>query len=273
MIPSLNVKITLDEKTDLRLSYARGFRAPILRELYFYYFDANHSIQGNTDLKAESSNSYHASVTRQFTTSENLKFSSALSGFYNQFKNRIALAAVSSDIYSYINIEKFRTTGGTLENNFSWKNLSATLGFSYIGRYNLYAEDKSFQHESLPKFVWSPEVSSNIIFRIPKLGAEAGFFYKFTGKQPSYTLGFNQSGQTDVFLMNTESYHWADISLSKNLFKYFTIQGGVKNLFDVVRLENTIADTGSTHGSGGPILTAYGRSFFLGLNFQWTKNK
>lgn len=271
VIPTVNVKITLDEKSDLRLSYARGFRAPILRELYFYFFDANHSIEGNTDLKAESSNSYNASVTRQFIASENLKFASTLSGFYNQFKNRIALASVSNNVFTYINIEKFKTTGGTLENNFYWKNLSATLGFSYIGRYNLYSEDKTFQHNDLPKFIWSPELNSNIIFRIPKLKAEAGLFYKFTGKLPSYNTAINQSGQTDVFLSKVASYHWADITLSKSLFKYFTVQGGVKNLFDVVRLDNTAE--GTTHSSGGPVLTAYGRSFFVGLNFQWAKNK
>ncbi|MBC7826886.1 MAG: TonB-dependent receptor [Chitinophagaceae bacterium] len=273
VIPSLNTKIALHEKSDLRLSYAHGFRAPILRELYFYFFDANHSIQGNTSLKAESSNSYNASVTRQFISTETLQFSSALSGFYNRFRNRIALASTSNNVFTYINIEKFRTVGSTLENNLSWKNLSATLGVSYIGRYNLYSEDKTFQQENLPKFVWSPEVSSNIIFKFPKLRAEAGIFYKFTGRLPSYTIAFNQSGQTDVYLMHLDSYHWADISLSKNLFKFFIIQTGIKNLFDVVRLDNKNAEAGSIHTNGGPLLTAYGRSFFIGLNFQWSRNK
>ena len=274
VIPSLNVKVAIDERSDLRLSYARGFRAPILRELYFYFFDANHSIQGSTDLEAETSNSYNASITRQLIATANTKLNSTLSGFYNSFKNRIALASSpsNSNVYTYINIEKFRTTGGTLENNFSWKNLSATLGFSYIGRYNLYSEDAAFQQKDLPEFVWSPELTSNIIFRFPKLGAEAGLFYKFTGKLPSYTTTVNQAGQTDVLLMRLDSYHWADITLSKQLLKYFTIQGGVKNLFDVTRLDNT-SEGGSLHGGGGQILTAYGRSFFAGINFQWSKNK
>jgi outer membrane receptor for ferrienterochelin and colicins len=149
--------------------------------------------------------------------------------------------------------------------------MSATLGFSYVGRYNLYSGDKTFQHSDLPKFNWSPELSSNVIFRIPKIAAEAGFFYKFTGKLPSYNTAINQSGQTDVFLSKLASFHWADITLSKNLFRYVTLQGGVKNLFDVVRLANTAEST--THNGGGPILTAYGRSYFVGLNFQWAKNK
>lgn len=271
VIPSLNVKIALDERSDLRLSYARGFRAPILRELYFYYFDANHSIEGNTDLEAETSDSYNASINRQLINKSNVELNTVLTGFYNNVKNRIALASTTGNVYSYINIERYKTTGGTLENNFSWKNLSASLGFSYIGRYNLYSEDKAFQGEDLPEFVWSPELSSNITFRIPKLNAEAGFFYKFTGKLPSYSIGLTSSGQTEVFLTNLESYHWADLTLSKRILKLITLQGGVKNLFDVVRL-NSSAEAGSTHSAGGPILTGYGRSYFVAVNFQWNKN-
>ena len=204
----------MDERSDLRLSYARGFRAPILRELYFYYFDANHSIQGNTDLEAETS----IATTPRSTgvdQHDNVQLNTVLTGFYNDIKNRISLAASSANVFSYINIENFKTIGGTLENNFSWKNLSATVGFSYIGRYNLYSEDKSFQSQDLPEFVWSPEVSSNIMFRIPKLNAEAGFFTNLQVSFPSYSTAPNQSGQTEVFLTQLESYHWADITLSK----------------------------------------------------------
>lgn len=272
VIPSLNVKFVVDEKTDVRLSYARGFRAPILRELYFYFFDANHSIKGNTDLKAESSNSYNASVTRQFALSQEARFTSVLSGFFNSFKNRITLASVSNNIFSYVNIQKFKTAGGTLENNLSWSNLSATLAFSYIGRYNLYSEDKAFEQKNLPSFAWSPEASSNIVWRFPKLKAEAGLFYKFTGKLPSYNLAYDPSGQIDVYLSRLDSYHWMDLTLSKSIVRYLTLQGGVKNLFDVTRLENA-ASSGSIHGGGPAILTAYGRSFFVGLNFQWSKSK
>ena len=159
-----------------------------------------------------------------------------------------------------------------MENNLSWKNLSATLAFSYIGRYNLYAEDKAFQQKDLPSFVWSPELSSNVVLRFPKLKAEAGLFYKYTGKLPSYNLVFDQSGQADVYLSRLDSYHWMDLTLSKIIARYLTLQGGVKNLFDVTRLNNA-ATTGSIHGSGPAILTAYGRSFFVGVNFQWSKSK
>ncbi|HYF69075.1 MAG TPA: TonB-dependent receptor, partial [Ohtaekwangia sp.] len=53
VIPSLNTKFVLSEKHDIRVSYGRGFRAPSIRELYFNFIDASHSIEGNPELEAE----------------------------------------------------------------------------------------------------------------------------------------------------------------------------------------------------------------------------
>jgi len=274
VIPSINTKFALDDKTDLRLSYGRGFRAPILRELYFYYFDVNHSIEGNSNLEAETSNSFQASLSRQMVATGKVKLASSVTAFYNSFHNRISLAAGSNNIFTYINIDRYKTTGATVENNFSYKHLTATLGLSYIARYNLYAADPTFKSESLPDFTWSPEVTSNVTMRFPKLKAQAGIFYKFTGSLPSYQTAYNQAtAQTDVYLARIASYHWADLTLSKDIFKYLSVQGGIKNLGNIKRLQNSSADTGAAaHSSGGPVLLAYGRSYFMGLNFQLSKH-
>lgn len=273
VIPSVNAKFALYKNLDLRVSYARGFRAPALRELYFYFFDASHSIQGNPDLKAEYSNSYNASLSWQSVDNKKILLNSTLSGFYNDFHNRIDLAQTTGSIYTYFNIAKYKTIGTTLDNSLTYKNLSATLGVSYIGRYNIYYDDPSFKGSKQDQFTWSLEVNSNITYRFPKLKASAGFFYKFTGELPVYQLVSNTStGQQSVLLSKTESYNLADITLSKTLFKYFTIQAGAKNLFDVVRLQNSLSEAGSAHSSSGPILVAYGRSYFAGLLIQWSKN-
>src|SRR5690606_39132128 len=88
-IPSINAKFSLNKHMDLRLSYGRGFRAPALRELYFYFFDASHSIKGNADLKAEYSHSINGSLSWQATGHAALRYTLALSGFYNHFDNLI----------------------------------------------------------------------------------------------------------------------------------------------------------------------------------------
>jgi outer membrane receptor for ferrienterochelin and colicins len=268
VIPSLNTKFTLNKNLDLRLSYARGFRAPILRELYFFFHDASHSIEGNPDLKAEYSNSFIGSLTWQKASASEAKISSSVSGFYNDYRDFINLAFdAGRQVYTYFNTSKYKTVGGTFENTLNWKSLSASLGFSYIGYYNEYADDKSIAGDH-SKFSWAPEVNSNITYRIPKLDAQVGLFYKFNGALPSYAL--NADG--DVFLSKIAAYHWADITASKRLFKFFTLQAGIKNLFNVKRVQNSSTDAGSAHSTGGPVLTAYGTSFFAGVNFQWSKH-
>lgn len=269
---SLNTKFSVQENLDIRFSYARGYRAPILRELYFYFFDANHSIMGNPNLKAELSDSYIGAINWQIKNTDLKKINSAVSFFYNQFSNRIALAMGTENIYTYINIDQFKTKGATIENSFSNRNLKVLLGISYIGRYNFYANDINYKVLELPAFVWSPEINSSIIYQVKAIKAQVGIFYKYTGATPTYQLTKNPiTAQSDVQLTKMNGFHWADISISKKIPKYFTIQTGVKNVFDVMRVNNTTS-TGNSHSSGGPVLTGFGRSFFIGLQFEWARS-
>ncbi|MBX2930709.1 MAG: TonB-dependent receptor [Chitinophagaceae bacterium] len=270
LVPSLNTKFVLNKKLDLRLSYAKGFRAPILRELYFNFFDANHSIQGNLNLKAETSNSFMATLTGNFIAKKEASFTSSITGFFNDYKNFIDLYsytdANSNVIFSYFNRDNFKTAGITFENNIVWKNFSANIGFSYIGYYNRYQEDDVLKGDRT-KFAWSPEITTNLSYKLTKLKGSVGLYYKFTGKIPTYILDANN----DIVLSQRDAFHWADLTASKQIFKYFTLQGGIKNLFDVTRLSNNISSSGSAHVQGGSMNYAYGRSYFLGIIFQWNK--
>mgnify|MGYP000544628773 CR=1 FL=1 len=135
----------------------------------------------------------------------------------------------------------------------------------------MYYEDPNFKDWDQSRFTWSPEINSNIIYRYPKWKMQAGLFYKFTGALPAYQMGTDPStNETIIYLAKTESWHQADLTVSKNIFNQLTIQAGIKNLFDITRLQNTSQDAGA-HSSGGPVLTSYGRSYFFGLSYQWSK--
>lgn len=267
IIPSVNTKFILNKNLDLRLSYARGFRAPILRELYFNFHDASHSIEGNPNLKAEYSNSFIASLTWQQAVPAGVSITSSLAGFYNDYHDFIDLTFdPARQVNTYFNNARYKTLGSTLENTLQWKNLSATLGLSYIGYYNAFADDKS-RNGDHSEFSWAPEINSNITYRIQKTGTQIGLFYKFNGALPSYVL--NTDG--DILLSKMDAYHWADITLTQKVWKYLSVQAGAKNLFDVKRVQNTAATPGGAHSTSGPVLTGYGTSFFAGINFQWSK--
>jgi outer membrane receptor for ferrienterochelin and colicins len=267
VIPSLNTKFVLTQDLDLRLAYARGFRSPALRELYYDFVDASHNILGNPDLKAEESNSFNGSLVWAGINQNSLQFRSTLTGFYNLFKNRIEFGFSTNNpaVTTLINVSKYKTTGGTLENTFIYKNLQATLGIAYIGRYNDLNENNSID---VPQFVWANEINSNITYTFPKINGSISLFYKYTGSLPSYQLASNNTAT----LVKVGDFNTADLMLNKNLFKSFTFNAGIKNLFNVTQLTNSSTATGGAHSSGGATVPySYGRSYVIGINYNWNK--
>lgn len=268
LIPSINTKFTLARGLDLRMAYARGFRSPALRELYFTFFDSSHSIRGNTNLKAEHSNSFNAFLSYQVFEKPEFRLNSTLGGFYNVFNNLISIGVDPNDskVSTYINVDMYKTTGTTWNNTLYWENLQATLGYSYIGRFNRFSTAGN-----LPEFVWSSEVNTNVRYTFPKIAASISLFYKFTGKQPSYQAVPTESG-VKTRLAQTAAFHTSDLTFNKVFYKNFSLLVGIKNLFNVTRVINTAADSGGAHSSGGgAIPMSFGRSYFIGLTAQLTK--
>lgn len=269
VIPSVNTKFSLSKNADLRLSYARGFRAPALRELYFHFFDASHSIKGNPDLKAEYSNSFTGSVSWQVLHKNSIRIGITGSGFYNQFNNRIDIAyPANSDTATYVNISKFKTTGGTLSGTINWKKIQAGIGFSYIGRYNVFTEDKRI---SSPEFVWTPDVNSSITYKFTRIGATLNLSYKYNGVRPAYEQVTNTDGSTFIHLANTSAFHSAELGATKKIAKYITINAGARNLLNTTNVKNMTLNSGQAHSEGSLLPMFYGRSYFLGLSFNWNK--
>lgn len=264
VVPSLHIKYMLTQRADIRIAYSRGFRSPSLRELYYDFFDANHSITGNPDLEAEHSNSITGSFNLKYGTNK-LKARTILKAFVNDIDNMIDYAAVGSgNLTTYINIEKYKTRGIAIENNFQWKQFTMGLGLGYTGRYNSYRQDD----KSLPEFKWSPELNTQASYHFKKAGLVANVFYKFTGKLPYYTEVLTNTG-SEIRLAELKAYSWLDFTLNKKIGSMLMANAGIKNLFNLTNLNINILD--EPHETGGKIPLAYGRSYFLSLVFTWNK--
>lgn len=265
IIPSINTKFALSKNLDLRLAYARGFRSPSLRELYFNFFDANHQIIGNPDLKAETSHSFTGSLSWKKTTPGEVAYTTVLSGFYNDVTNLIDYAISASDpnLFILTNVSNSKTAGASLTTVVKYKNWNVSVGGSYTGFYNVYAEED----KELPQLQWSAEANTNIGYSFSKIGLDANLFYKFTGKKPRYVVDTNTQ---EYILSELDGFHMADLTLNKKLFKYFILNAGIRNLFNVDRITSNIAG-GGVHASNGVNNIAYGRSYFAGLSFNWNK--
>jgi outer membrane receptor for ferrienterochelin and colicins len=273
VIPSINTKFALSKQLDLRLAYGYGFRAPTLRELYLVFHDVNHDLIGNPNLKAEYSNNINGSLSWTPVVSKDTRFTSTLFAFYSAFRNRIELQQTSATSlqYTYFNVGSVKTTGGRIDNRLTWKNIDASLGFSYTAYAAGQYDDKNYIKEDNRDFLWTPEINSDIIYTIDKLKTKLGLFYKFIGKQPAFSFG-TIGTQPAILLTQTASYNLADLTISTNINKYLSTTIGVKNIFDVTDVNsNTINSSTTSHSSSGPQAIGYGRSYFIGLGFQWNK--
>lgn len=267
IVPALNTKIRLSDDMDLRLSYAKGYRAPALRELYFDFIDASHTLLGNKDLKAETSNSVNTSLSWHNTRSE-LKTSVTLGSFYNVFNDLIDYATDPNNvtITRLFNVEKYKTTGISYEQQFIYRQWQLNAGALYIGRYNRLSNESGLSTD-VPQFNWSPEASANVFYTFNKAKTQLAFLYKFTGARKTYQL-VNSGSAEDVRLTQLNSFNWADLTATKTFFSVLSLQAGVKNIFDISNVNNTSPGDGA-HSTGGPTPISYGRSYFLGISYQF----
>lgn len=269
IIPSINAKFKLSRQMDMRVGYANGFRSPALRELFYDFFDASHAIIGNPNLRAEYSDSFTGSLTWTPAFEKELNWSASVGAFYNHFTNRIDFGQMAADpsTTTLINIGKFKTTGSTFENTLTWKKIRLTSGFALIGRYNSLHTDAV----QLPQFMWTPEITANLIIRLPASRSEISLYYKFNGSRPIYELP-GAGANPEPVLIKTGAYQLADVLINKSIFKNVQLHLGVKNLFDVTSIINESSNGGAVHSSSDKAVPlSYGRSYAAGISYTWTK--
>lgn len=263
LVYALSARWAITGQTLFRFSYARGFRAPALKELYLSFIDFNHHISGNPDLKAETSHNFSASLG--FTCAPgNAGFTIDVTGFGNLISNVILLARSEPNTvrYSYRNVSRYKSAGGQLNGSLTLHpSFTIQAGFALTGT-------TGSLHDSLPfdPIRWSPEVTMSSRYHLRKFDLAFALFYKYTGDTPQ--PGFSDNG-IDWYIVS--SYNTMDITITKGFWNSrINLAAGVKNLFNVT----TIPATGSAFtgghsgGSGSGASISWGRTLFMKLQFQ-----
>jgi len=270
-VPSLNIKWEPTKRINIRGSYARGYRAPTLKELYIYFVDVNHNIQPNPDLKPEYGHNFDLSLSYNTEKESKLHYSGVDLGiFYNNMHNIIQLAlrnnAGSSAAYQYINVLNYNTLGYQATLNYDYyQHLEFALGFGHTGTYFSFGENK----QTLGSYRFSGDISSNIGWTIPVTGIKISAFYKYTGKSWLFTIDENNAVHTG----RMDSYHNLDITLLRKFFSNrLAVSTGVKNLFNNTNIPISGNVSTGVHTSGdGNSPVNYGRLYFLRLNYTLLK--
>lgn len=264
LVYSLNLKYSITEPLVARASYSRGFRAPSLKELYLYFVDVNHNVQGNDDLKAEDSHNF------VFSLGYNREKGQAVYGFdvdmfYNSINNIITIAQVTNTLYSYVNIDNYTSKGFQVDffynlyPHFKWK-----VGLAETGRKNI----MDVETDDAKTFFYSTDVNTSVTYSIRKWDTDASIFYKYNGKLPQYY----QNAEGELSEGYIEDYHTMDLTINKHFFnRTLTVSAGGKNLFDVKSVYSSGSTAGGAHGGSGSSLIGYGRTFFVSVSYGFRK--
>jgi outer membrane receptor for ferrienterochelin and colicins len=259
-IPSLNIKLDLPKKTILRASYAQGFRAPSLKELFLEFVDINHNVLGNALLKPERGTHVQASIEAPLYVNQFGKLNVVYAGYYNSISNQIALAlrANTNNEYLYVNVGEFKNFVQDLRLQYWSKRWSTQVGASL---------NNIARRDSLSGFsTWEMMCRANYL--VGKYNTGFNFVYRYIGTQPILSVTSTGSGGfTNAYL---PVQHLADINISQSFLKEkLFAQVGVKNLLDVTSLAIQGNTQGGIHNHGTTQYVYPDRSIFVSMRFRW----
>ena len=238
--PKIGVMYKLGRFT-LRGSYAGGFRAPTLKEMYMNFDMASiFDIYGNADLKAESSHNFQ--LSGEFTKG---RYTASVTGFYNLVDNRIT-TAWNQELNGmlYTNISEMDIAG--VEANASVKypcGFGARVSYCYTHEH----VDKGEAYTSSTR----PHTAT-MRFEYDKNWKNYGFNLSLSGRILSAVDAEEYTSYTSY--EETETVHYPAYSiwklmLTQRIAKGLSITATVDNLFNYVPsyyYNNSPTTTGTT---------------------------
>lgn len=267
LVYSLNAKWDIGTDFSARASYAKGFRAPSLKELYLEFVDVNHNIRGNELLKPEDSQNFNLSF-HYHKEKPTYDYGTELSFFYNEIHNSITLLTLSNEdgLYTYINLDQFITQGYQMSfNNRLYPWLELKLGAGQTGRKQMLSKDVDVS------MIYSTDILGTVNYLWRASDVRFGLYYKYNGEYPEVFV--NDDGSIYRTIMS--AYHSLDLNATKVfLNNSLHLQVGVKNLFDNTNI-NIKGDSGSggihSGGGGGASPVGWGRTYFVKVAYQFQK--
>jgi outer membrane receptor for ferrienterochelin and colicins len=245
---SLHARYDLGAGWVWRGGYARGFRAPSLREMYLYLVFTNHNIHGNPDLQPETSHHLHTALTWTRITAKNTLWRATISAFYNDLSNLIQLVVVDpvTLFTTYYNLAHFHTAG--VQPQVEWR--STRLQVQAGGNLTAY-----------PRGQWAWEAGLNTTYKIQNYTMAA--FFKYNGRLPVFVS--QEDGRVELRWIG--GFPWLDVSVGRSFSEgRLHILLGVRNAFGITQVQANLA--GGVHTGGGlssPV--GMGRYAFLRLTY------
>ncbi len=265
---SLSSKYFFKNDLELRTVIGSANRTPNYDELYTYFVDINHDVQGNPSLNPEQGISAFLHLKKEYTlTNQLLNVKSKISASYINVNERIELIVVEESplAFQYNNIDVYKSFGIFSENTFQYNRLKINLGVSLLGISKIL--DSSIN--SKDDFLYNIQLNSSIGYTIPSWKTSVSIYYKHVGKQHQFVERTNAAGNQEYQKGTTQAYDWLDTTVKKSfLNNKIETTFGVRNLLNISSV-GTSAFSGGTHTAAPQnIQLAYGRSYFFKLAYN-----
>ncbi|WP_089742134.1 TonB-dependent receptor plug domain-containing protein [Chryseobacterium taihuense] len=268
---SLTARFNPTEKSDFRAVFGSSNRFPTYEELYTFVVDNNHDIRGNENLNPETG--YSLGLSYDFTNSQsNLwKMNLSFSAMYLDVKDRIESIIVSNSPlkYTFLNVDSYKSLlfGGGFslkKENLSFNGSVSVLGISQnLNTGNMTSPDD---------YNFNAEANFAVNYTLPKLNTLFALYYKYTGLQKRFTQKASQNpGKNPQYVLGEISaFNMMNFTVSQPFFNnHLEISLGVKNIFDLSDVRNTVLSGGAHNSATGSQNLFYGRSYFARLNYQF----
>lgn len=257
--PAVHTKWDINSNNQIRISYAKGFRAPTMKEMYLQFIDQNHTIIGNPDLKPENGHHVEFNVDHRYSINK-AKGLVSFQASHNRIQNMITLAVYDGHgvLRRYENIASYKNWIANLKAGVSINSLSVQqgLGLTWVE-----------EADNIPGYTFL-EYSLNAGYTINPIQSTVNFNYKFNSKQAVRTV--------DDQILFTSPIHIANISIQRGFFKNaFMVQAGVKNLFNLqnTNLTGAVDAQGNAHTSASGMQVFPARSLFFDLSYRINQQK
>jgi len=238
LFPSLNLKIKLGEKQNIRLSYGKTVNRPEFREnaVSFYEdYELTALVYGNSNLVSSTIKNYDVRYEWYPTPGELI----SIAGFYKDFKNPIELfqrLAGNEYIYEPYNTEKAYSKGIEFDVRKTLLFLEGTPVLGFLKDMTVVFNSSIIRSEINTDLSFSRDSVRIMQGQSPYI-INLGLFYNNSEKGLMVNLSYNQIGKRIVFVGTPLNPHtWElprnsiDLSIEKKLGEHFDLKLGIKDL-------------------------------------------
>lgn len=261
---SLSARYKTSENSNLRAVVGSANRFPKYDELYTYFVNLNHDIQGNPDLKPETGFSAGAFWDQKFTTADDWRIGYNIDALYLDVRDRIDMMIIKQpSTYKYMNINKYKNI--LLSANVDFR--KDQLAFSVRGSVNARSITMNeVKKDSGNDYQYLVQAGASVTYKLKNTDTNFSLYYKYTGDDRLYVA----DAAGGVRLGKTDGFHMMDFIISQPFWNnHFEVSAGVKNIFDVTSVKSTALPGSSHTAASGAINLYYGRSYFARLMFQF----